>query len=113
MSEQKVEIAQVEEGQMMAARDLSQEHHGWLIKIPNSGHEPTAVIPGPTHRTITFGGIRRWTYDGGERVGILGLETGVSWRGTEYHLPADAAVTLVRHIKRGVPRPRKNDYRDA
>jgi hypothetical protein len=98
------------EGQQIFASDLTPKHHGWLIKIPNSAYEPDRVLSGPSHRTITLSGVRRWIYADQPRVGLLGLETGQPYRGTEFHLPADAPVTLVRQIKRGIPRPREKDY---
>jgi hypothetical protein len=92
------------------ARDLGPQHHGWLVKIPNGDHDPTRVLPGPERRTITLGGTRHWTYDGADRCGLLDLALSGPWRGTEYHVSADAEVTLVRQIKKGIPRARKGDY---
>lgn len=89
----------------LRARDLGAEHHGWLVEYVTS----RSSFPGPSKRVITLIGVRRWTYEGVDRVGLLADEPG-PFRGTEYHLLAETHVTLVRHISKGVPRLRKNDY---
>lgn len=92
----------------LRAGDLGPEHHGWLVKYavePDS----RSSLPGPSTRTVTLIGVRRWAYEGIEYVGVLADESG-PFRGTEYRLLAETPVTLVRHIRRGVPRLRKNDY---
>lgn len=96
------------EGQVLTAAELGRVHHGWLLDY-DAPPSQDSVLPGPRKRTVTLIGIRQWTYQGRDRVGLL-ADTDRPFRGEEHIVPADTQVRLQRLIRRGVPRPRKSDY---
>lgn len=91
------------EGDVLAATDLTADCHGWLVTF-------AADDSWVGRRTILLGGVRRWTYRGRDRVGLLDVGTDRPFHGEEYSLPAGYPVTLERRVTRGVPRPRSSDW---
>ena len=102
-------MAAIEEGQVTAAGEIGCDHHGWMLEYKLEPHAE-GPLPGPSRRTIYLIGVRRWTYEGVERVGLLSAAFDSPFRGTEYHVTGDTEVKLVRHLKKGMPRMRKSDY---
>lgn len=92
-----------EEGARLPVRDLGIEHHGWYIKLDQRADDYHA-----DH--IILGGVRRWTYDGQDLVGLLDTSTqerGVL--GTEYHRSAADMCTLERRVRKTKPRAKQYD----
>jgi hypothetical protein len=89
------------EGARLPVGELSIEHHGWYIKLD--------ARPGDYHpQHVILGGLRRWTYEGQDRVGVLDTSTkatGVT--GTEYHRNAGEMCTLERRVEKTKPRVKR------
>jgi len=76
--------------------DLTDEHIGWEILVPDEGVYPL--------RTLVVSAIRKWTYEGRQQVGILDTsDARPGIRGTEHHRDGDAPCKLLRQV----PAPRR------
>lgn len=83
--------------------NLTDEQRGWVIRV----EEPAPLL----HRSFVLGkgfgsGVRRWTYEGVEMVGLTDDERSPGIVGTERIYRADTPCELVRQIKK--PRRKKS-----
>lgn len=85
----------------LAAADLTAAYHGWSIRIQEED--------GAGHRDIKLGGVRRWSRDGSDYVGVLDTDDASGTiRGTEHHLTAATICIPMRKLR--ASRPRRNAY---
>jgi len=85
----------------LAAADLTAAYHGWSIRLP--------VEAGTGYRQIKLGGIRHWSHNGSDFVGVLDTDDASgSIRGTEHQLLAATVCLPMRKLH--ASRPRRDAY---
>lgn len=83
----------------MTVAEITDEHRGWLLKIEELSLSPFA----PRHRSFVLGkgfgsGVRHWTYEGTEYVGLIDDNKSRGVVGTEWTYKADTPCELVRLV---------------
>jgi hypothetical protein len=78
--------------------DLTDQHRGWQINVI----EPESIAG---HRMVDFDGLRRWTYEGTEMVGLLCKEYDRPYKHMERAYSAETPCQLLWQIRK--PKPRK------
>jgi hypothetical protein len=87
----------------MTAGDLTPEHYG--LEITYLPAPAIGDVTAPFRKTVVVDELRRWNYNGVDRVGVSDFTPNGGFMGTEYNLPASTEVTVGARVRKARKKP--------